>query len=94
VIALRTFVVQGDTNPALCAMKAVRAMYGPLAPINEQSFRNVANAIVIAQRPANYEGFFVEGWDDLNRLCELGNFYIFVDTSGRFTARKHDETKQ
>lgn len=72
----------GDTNPALCALKALRYFS---AVADEQSFIAVAQQINYKWKPE--DSFMVHTVFDLSKLCALGGFSIRIGSNGVFRAQ-------
>lgn len=71
------YTFTGFTNPALAAIEVVEYLF-PHNDINQDSFEEVARRIGDSPESVTREGFFVHDMDSLNRLCEIGGFYIKI----------------
>lgn len=76
---MASFAVTSYLNPAQCAKVFLRALG---QRIDEASFNDVANQLEATGFVCAGEGFFVESIDDLQRLCELGNFTVVARHDG------------
>lgn len=77
-------ILQGETNPVLCALSAIKRLF-PIYTVNEESFRALA---VGMERKLGEPGFLVLDWSDITKLCEIGNFCIMYDMHGRLMAKR------
>lgn len=63
----------GYRNPVTAAVHAIMAME---IRVNIPSFDRVASIVGDSDDQTLADGFVVKGYDDLQRLCEIGGFVI------------------
>jgi len=83
---IKTGYVYGFKNPALAALAFTKSVCSQ--PIDEQSFLDVAEKIPNENVD---EGFVVDGYESLKRLCALGGFQIVCKSNQVFTCELVDK---
>jgi len=75
--------IQGGNNPVRVALFCLRFLVSGSIVIDEESFARVAEAV----GGVNVDGLIVAGFEDLQRLCDLGHFAIYVTEGGLVKAK-------
>lgn len=85
----RGYSLNGFVNPVRCAAEAVRAMYD--GAVDHESFERIAVNRGHTSPEILGVGFIVRGYEDLQKLCDLGNFVIVMGGDGVVRAFEPDE---
>lgn len=67
----------GFTNPALAAIEVVEYLF-PRNQVNRHSFEEIARVVGDSPESVLRDGFFVNDFGSLERLCRIGGFSIDV----------------